>query len=116
MTRGSELEASDPHSAGLCLASWRPPTAHGRRSSRRLISLLSQSCRRISEFSLERVGRSGAKYDYTKMKWFNQQHLRLKTDLELFNTIVSVDDSILNSFSKEYILNVISLVKEREGF
>ena len=70
----------------------------------------------ISEFSLERVGRSGAKYDYTKMKWFNQQHLRLKTDLELFNTMVSIDDSILNNFSKEYILNVISLVKERAVF
>ena len=37
----------------------------------------------IKEFSLERVGKSGAKFDPEKAKWFNQQHLRNKSNLEL---------------------------------
>ena len=37
----------------------------------------------ISDFSLERVGKSGAKFDPEKAKWFNQQHLRLKSNSEL---------------------------------
>ena len=42
----------------------------------------------ITEFSLARVGKSGSKYDYTKTKWFNQQHLRLQTELELFDILM----------------------------
>ncbi|MAQ69880.1 MAG: glutamate--tRNA ligase [Flavobacteriales bacterium] len=70
----------------------------------------------ISEFSLDRVGKSGSKYDYEKTKWFNQQHLRLKSDSEIFETITELDNSIVEKFSREYILQVISLVKERAIF
>lgn len=31
----------------------------------------------ISAFSLEKVSKSGARFDFEKAKWFNQQHLRL---------------------------------------
>ena len=31
----------------------------------------------IKAFSLDRVGRAGAKFDFDKTKWFNQQYLRL---------------------------------------
>jgi glutamyl-tRNA synthetase len=37
----------------------------------------------IKSFSLERVGKSGAKFDFDKTKWFNQQYLRLKSKQEL---------------------------------
>ena len=70
----------------------------------------------IETFSLERVGHSGAKYDYKKTMWFNQQHLRLKSDQDIFDAIVKIDDTVLNSFSKDYILSVISLVKDRAVF
>ena len=30
----------------------------------------------ISSFSLDRVGKAGAKFDFDKTKWFNQQYLR----------------------------------------
>ena len=34
----------------------------------------------LKEFSLERVSKAGAKFDFEKAKWFNQQHiLRLNT-------------------------------------
>ena len=70
----------------------------------------------ISDFSLERVGKSGAKYDFSKTKWFNQQHLRLMSDSDLFNAVVSLNDNILSSFSKDYVSSVISLVKDRAVF
>ena len=70
----------------------------------------------ITEFSLERVGKSGSKYDYAKTKWFNQQHLRLRSELDLFDMLMEKDNTILNSFSKEYIIQVIALVKERAVF
>jgi len=37
----------------------------------------------VQEFSLERVSKSGAKFDPEKSKWFNQQYLRMKSDEEL---------------------------------
>ena len=37
----------------------------------------------VSAFSLERVGKSGAKFDPDKTKWFNQQYLRAKPNEEL---------------------------------
>ena len=37
----------------------------------------------IKEFSLERVSKGGAKFDYEKAKWFNQQYLKKHSDEEL---------------------------------
>jgi glutamyl-tRNA synthetase len=37
----------------------------------------------IQQFSIERVSKSGARFDPEKTKWFNQQYLRMKTDAEL---------------------------------
>ena len=64
----------------------------------------------IKEFSLERVGKSGARYDYKKTKWFNQQHLRLKNNKDILQKVNFPSD--LHEDEK-YILNVIELVKER---
>jgi len=36
----------------------------------------------INAFSLERVGKAGAKFDFDKTRWFNQQYLRSKTKKE----------------------------------
>jgi len=37
----------------------------------------------VQEFSLERVSKSGAKFDPEKTRWFNQQYLRMRSDAEL---------------------------------
>jgi len=37
----------------------------------------------IAAFSLERISKSGAKFDIQKAQWFNQQYLRKQTDEEL---------------------------------
>ena len=70
----------------------------------------------IAEFSLSKVGKSGSKYDFAKLKWFNQQHLRLMTDEEIFNQLVETGFDVLKNSSKQYSLKAISLVKERATF
>ena len=40
----------------------------------------------IEEFTLERVGKSRAKFDPDKTKWFNQQYLRNKSNSDLGKT------------------------------
>ena len=70
----------------------------------------------ISAFSIGRVGKSGSKYDYSKTKWFNQQHLRLMKDEEIFNVIMGLDNGLLSQFSKDYALQAINLLKERAVF
>ena len=42
----------------------------------------------IREFSLERVGKSGAKFDPDKTKWFNEQYLRAKSNEELADLLL----------------------------
>ena len=37
----------------------------------------------IESFSLERIGKAGAKFDIQKAKWYNEQYLRAKSDREL---------------------------------
>lgn len=76
----------------------------------------------IEKFSLERVNKSGAVFDLEKLNWLNAEHLRKKTDEELLvllkNEILNLPAerySILN-YSDEYLLNVISAMKERVAF
>lgn len=67
-------------------------------------------------FSLERVNKSGAKFDPDKTKWFNHQYLLQKSTEEisnLFNTILQ-EKGI--SISEEYVFRVVGLVRDRVSF
>ena len=67
-------------------------------------------------FTLDRVGKSGAKFDPEKTKWFNQQYLRQKSNeelLELFKPNID-DKGIVIEDSK--LIQIIELVKERASF
>jgi len=37
----------------------------------------------IAAFSIERIGKAGAKFDIQKAQWFNQQYLRMKSEEQL---------------------------------
>ena len=70
----------------------------------------------IEQFSLERVSKSGAKFDFEKGKWFNNKYLQLKKDEEvagIFQKIL-VEKGILEDIDK--VTKIVSLVKERAGF
>ncbi|KAG1650667.1 Glutamate--tRNA ligase [Nymphon striatum] len=93
----------------LALLGWNPGT------EQELFSLSEL----IEAFSLERVNKSGARFDPDKTKWYNQHYLQTKTDAELaglFEPIVqeNASDSILNNGIS--IEKIVSLIKERAVF
>lgn len=68
-------------------------------------------------FSLERVGKSGSKFDPEKTKWFNHQYLVKKEDAELadlFQKQVLSTKGILAE--KSTIITVVGMMKERVNF
>jgi len=70
----------------------------------------------IDSFSIERINRSGSKFDIEKAKWFNQQYLK-----NIDNEILAVDFlNILNAeqvvCSKEKAAAICGLLKERVTF
>ncbi|WP_010135499.1 glutamate--tRNA ligase [Ochrovirga pacifica] len=70
----------------------------------------------IHEFSIEKVSKSGAKFSPEKTNWFNQQYMQLKSDEEIAEYYINENKEKLNKFDKEYIIKVVSLVKERAVF
>jgi glutamyl-tRNA synthetase len=70
----------------------------------------------VSEFSLERVGKAGAKFDADKTKWFNQQYLRGKSNEELAELLLPKLENEGISCTKEYAIKVCDLMKERASF
>ena len=70
----------------------------------------------IDLFSLDRVSKSGAKFDYEKGKWFNNRYLQNKPVEEiadLFQRILVEKDIIADS---EKVQKIVSLVRERANF
>lgn len=72
----------------------------------------------IKTFSLERVNKSGARFDPEKNSWYNQQWLQRKSDEELadlFLRELSKRSETLE-MSKSYVQKVVGLIKERASF
>jgi len=73
----------------------------------------------IQKFSLERVHKSGAVFNLEKLTWLNEEHLRnkdnneilLKLRVELANSEYKED-----TFTDEYLLNIIEVMKPRVSF
>jgi glutamyl-tRNA synthetase len=68
----------------------------------------------IEAFSIDRVHKSGAKFDFEKAKWFNQEWIK-RTDNE---TLTKLVEPILSAHqipytNKEILCDIIGLVKER---
>jgi glutamyl-tRNA synthetase len=71
----------------------------------------------VDAFSLERVSKSGAKFDLNKAKWFNQQYVRNTTNEQLAQALkAELQQRGLTQFSDEYIIAVCALVKEKISF
>lgn len=75
----------------------------------------------IQTFSLDKVSKSGAKFDLDKTKWFQQQYMQVADDKDLANLFVSVFDTKINDSNGQqsdisYVTKVVSLLKERATF
>ena len=69
----------------------------------------------ISSFDLEKVGKSGARFDFTKAMWFNQQYLRKRSPTELTQDVVS-ELKKRNWSAPEQITSICTLMTERASF
>ncbi|MDO9260471.1 MAG: glutamate--tRNA ligase family protein, partial [Flavobacteriaceae bacterium] len=90
----------------LALLGWNPGTEQEILSLEELINL----------FDLEKVGKSGSKFDPEKTKWFQHQYLIKQTNeslAQLFQPIL-IEKNINESL--ERITKVVSLIKERATF
>lgn len=66
----------------------------------------------VESFSLERVSKSGAKFDPDKTKWFQQQHLRQRPDSWIAEQVLSDFPGV----SLERLTLIAGLLKERITF
>lgn len=70
----------------------------------------------IQSFSLERVSKAGAKFDFEKGKWFNHQYLQMKDNDYLADIFCQLGIYSFNEKEREQLPHVIGLVKERVNF
>jgi len=67
-------------------------------------------------FSLERIGKSGAKFDFEKAKWYNQQYLMAKSGEQLATLIRPAVEEKGYDVSDTYLAQACDLMKERVVF
>jgi glutamyl-tRNA synthetase len=73
----------------------------------------------VKEFSLERVGKSGAVFNVEKLDWLNFQHLRRKPENEI---LAMLREYLAGTpygafhFDDRYLLSIIGAMRERASF
>jgi glutamyl-tRNA synthetase len=71
----------------------------------------------IAQFSLDRVSKSGAKFDYEKGKWFNHQYLQMRSNQELAQMYLpTLQANGIENADLEMVSKVVGLTKERVNF
>ncbi len=70
----------------------------------------------IHEFSLEKVGKSGARFDPEKTMWFNQQYLKKVPDQEMAENLMKELKGKNMEPDFQYVLQVIGLIRDRIAF
>ncbi len=67
-------------------------------------------------FTLERVIKSGARFNPDKAKWFNQEYLRMRPIEKLVAEFRATEGERIAAFSDEYVAGVLELMRERVHF
>jgi len=70
----------------------------------------------IEAFSLDRVGKAGAKFDVDKTRWFNQQYLRSKSKEELAQDLQVILKENGVEAEDNFVATVCDQLKERATF
>jgi glutamyl-tRNA synthetase len=75
----------------------------------------------VAAFSLERVNKSGARFDPDKTKWYNQHYMQTTDNSELANAfLLNLKTKAINlpqgKDNANYVVEVVSLIKERATF
>lgn len=90
----------------LALLGWHPS------DNRELFSMAEL----IEAFSLERVSKSGAKFDLNKALWFNHQYLLQKTNADIADGLIEQAAKAGYDTNPDYIASVVGLMKEKVSF
>ena len=93
----------------LAMLGWNPGTEQELFSKEEL----------IAAFDLDRVQKSGARFDPEKNKWYNHQYLQLKPMSELaalFRPVLSGQGVQESNFSDTYLSRAIEMIRERASF
>lgn len=90
----------------LALLGWNPGTEQEIFSMDELISV----------FTLDRVGKSGSRFDPEKTKWFNHQYLITKTGEELAKLFIPILDGKGINYQNLPIARICEMLKERVNF
>lgn len=73
----------------------------------------------IKEFSLERVGKSGAVFNIDKLNWINLQHIHRKSEKEMIpilREILATSKYSNQNFPDEFLEKVISAMRQRINY
>ena len=71
----------------------------------------------IHNFSLERVNKSGARFDYKKAQWFNHEYLQKRSDIDVAMMFMPVlAEKGHGDVPAEKVAHIVGLVKERVNF
>jgi glutamyl-tRNA synthetase len=67
----------------------------------------------VDDFSIERVSKSGAKFDLEKAHWYNHQYLSKKSSTELSAFLIPILKEKKIEFCTEYVEQVCALIHDR---
>lgn len=70
----------------------------------------------VENFSLERIQKAGARFDWDKAKWFNKEHLMKTSTAEMLTPVKEANQQLVAGFEDDKILKAIYLVKDRMTF
>lgn len=90
----------------LALLGWNPGTEQEIFSLHELAEI----------FSLERVGKSGSKFDPEKAKWFNHKYLVKQSDADLAQSFMAILSEKGVETTPEFVEKIVGLIKDRANF
>ncbi len=67
----------------------------------------------INAFSISKINKSGARFDFDKSKWFGQQYLKEKDNETLANLMLPFAEALGYQKDHDYMTQVAGLMKER---
>lgn len=67
----------------------------------------------VAAFSIDRVHKAGARFDYEKAKWFNHQHIQHRPNTELATLLLPFLAQHQATPDHDWLTRIVALVKER---
>ena len=70
----------------------------------------------IDSFSIDRVSKSGARFNYEKAKWFNEEYIKAMSNEDLAAKVLAIAPDNLKNTNSDWLAQVCGLFKERITF